>query len=179
MRLQFSELSLRLNSMPVRHCPCSLALAEMKGIYWLDYELDGIIEELGLRDESIAIRSTGCPNGCGRPYLGEIGLVRPRKYNLYLGAGLDGMRLNKLYRPAIPHEEIISEFTPCLRISQSIGSKVRHLVTFVFAKNMSRKLDKVLIFMIDDLGKSVPCTQKIFKALGKKTHSNPDCGISH
>ena len=55
-------------------------------------------------------------NGCGRPYLGEIGLVgkAPGKYNLYLGAGLDGMRLNKLYRPAISHDEIISELRPVL-----------------------------------------------------------------
>ena len=76
-------------------------------------ELDAIIDELGLRNESIAIRSTGCPNGCGRPYLGEIGLVgkAPGKYNLYLGAGLDGMRLNKLYKPAITHDEIVSELT--------------------------------------------------------------------
>jgi sulfite reductase (NADPH) hemoprotein beta-component len=79
-------------------------------------ELDQIITALGLRDESIAIRSTGCPNGCGRPYLGEIGLVgkSPGKYNLYLGAGLDGMRLNKLYRPAITNDEIVSELKPVL-----------------------------------------------------------------
>jgi sulfite reductase (NADPH) hemoprotein beta-component len=79
-------------------------------------ELESIIDRLGLRGESIAIRSTGCPNGCGRPYLGEIGLVgkAPGKYNLYLGAGLDGTRLNKLYRPAITHEEIVDELRPVL-----------------------------------------------------------------
>ena len=110
--------ALRLNSIACTALPtCSLALAESERyLPGLIDELDGIIGELGLRDESIAIRSTGCPNGCGRPYLGEIGLVgkAPGKYNLYLGAGLDGMRLNKLYRPAIPHEEIISELHPVL-----------------------------------------------------------------
>jgi len=110
--------ALRLNSIACAALPtCSLALAESERyLPSLIDELDGIIGELGLRDESIAIRSTGCPNGCGRPYLGEIGLVgkAPGKYNLYLGAGLDGMRLNKLYRPAIPHEEIISELRPVL-----------------------------------------------------------------
>ena len=61
--------------------------------------LDEILGEFGLREESITICSTGFLNGCGRPYLGEIGLVgkAPGKYNLYLGFGLDGMRLNKLY----------------------------------------------------------------------------------
>ena len=110
--------ALRLNSIACTALPtCSLALAESERyLPTLIDELDGIIAELGLRDESIAIRSTGCPNGCGRPYIGEIGLVgkAPGKYNLYLGAGLDGMRLNKLYRPAIPHEEIISEIRPVL-----------------------------------------------------------------
>jgi sulfite reductase (NADPH) hemoprotein beta-component len=114
-----SDLSgLRLNSIACTALPtCSLALAESERyLPHLIDELDAIIDGLGLRDESIAIRSTGCPNGCGRPYLGEIGLVgkAPGKYNLYLGAGLDGTRLNKLYKPAITHEEIVAELRPLL-----------------------------------------------------------------
>ena len=106
---------IRLNSIACTALPtCSLALAESERyLPKLVDELETIIDGLGLRDQSIAIRSTGCPNGCGRPYLGEIGLVgkAPGKYNLYLGAGLDGTRLNKLYRPAISHEEIVQELT--------------------------------------------------------------------
>ena len=109
---------IRLNSIACTALPtCSLALAESERyLPQLVDELESIIERLGLRGESIAIRSTGCPNGCGRPYLGEIGLVgkAPGKYNLYLGAGLDGTRLNKLYRPAITHEEIVDELRPVL-----------------------------------------------------------------
>jgi len=114
-----TELSaLRLNSIACTALPtCGLALAESERyLPGLIDELDQIIDELGLRSESIAIRSTGCPNGCGRPYLGEIGLVgkSPGKYNLYLGAGLDGTRLNKLYRQAITNDEIVSELKPVL-----------------------------------------------------------------
>ena len=109
---------IRLNSIACTALPtCSLALAESERyLPKLVDELETIIDRLGLRGESIAIRSTGCPNGCGRPYLGEIGLVgkAPGKYNLYLGAGLDGTRLNKLYRPAITHEEIVNELQPVL-----------------------------------------------------------------
>ncbi len=109
---------IRLNSIACTALPtCSLALAESERyLPELIDELELIIDQLGLRDQSIAIRSTGCPNGCGRPYLGEIGLVgkAPGKYNLYLGAGLDGTRLNKLYRPAITHEEIVNELKPVL-----------------------------------------------------------------
>jgi sulfite reductase (NADPH) hemoprotein beta-component len=110
--------ALRLNSISCTALPtCGLALAESERyLPGLIDELDQVIEELGLKDESIAIRSTGCPNGCGRPYLGEIGLVgkAPGKYNLYLGAGLDGTRLNKLYRQAITNDEIVSELKPVL-----------------------------------------------------------------
>ncbi len=109
---------LRLNSISCTALPtCSLAMAESERyLPSLMDELDEMLLGLGLKEESIAIRSTGCPNGCGRPYLGEIGLVgkAPGKYNLYLGAGLDGMRLNKLYRQAITHDEIVAELKPVL-----------------------------------------------------------------
>jgi len=74
------------------------------------------MEQAGLQEDEIIIRSTGCPNGCGRPYLGEIALVGkvPGKYNLYLGASFSGQRLNKLYRSSITHEEIIRELKPIL-----------------------------------------------------------------
>ncbi|HAQ58746.1 MAG TPA: NADPH-dependent assimilatory sulfite reductase hemoprotein subunit, partial [Opitutae bacterium] len=88
---------------------CGLALAESERyLPTLVTDLEVVLEEAGLRDDEIVIRSTGCPNGCGRPYLGEIGLVGkvPGKYNLYLGAGFDGERLNKLYRTSITHEQI-------------------------------------------------------------------------
>ena len=54
---------------------------------------------------------TGCPNGCARPYLAEIGLVGkgPGLYNLHLGAAWNGSRLNRLYRENIPESEILDE----------------------------------------------------------------------
>lgn len=96
---------------------CGLALAESERyLPSLVSDLEVILEEAGLQNDEIVIRSTGCPNGCGRPYLGEIGLVGkvPGKYNLYLGAGFDGERLNKLYRNSITHEQIIDELKPIL-----------------------------------------------------------------
>ena len=57
---------------------------------------------------------TGCPNGCARPYIAEIGLVGkgPNHYNLYLGASFAGDRLNKLYRENINEEEILASLDP-------------------------------------------------------------------
>ena len=96
---------------------CGLALAESERyLPNLVSDLEVILEEAGLQKDEIIIRSTGCPNGCGRPYLGEIGLVGkvPGKYNLYLGAGFDGERLNKLYLSSITHQEIIDALKPIL-----------------------------------------------------------------
>ncbi len=130
---------LRLNSIACTALPtCGLALAESERyLPHLIDELDSIINELGLKKDSIAIRSTGCPNGCGRPYLGEIGLVgkAPGKYNLYLGAGLDGTRLNKLYKPAITHEEIVSELRPILSDYASNRLDDERFGTFCIRKN--------------------------------------------
>ena len=79
--------------------------------------LDEILDEAGLRQDEIVIRMTGCPNGCARPYLAEIGLVGrgPGTYNLYLGAAFDGTRLNKLYRQDVGHDEIVAALRPLLQ----------------------------------------------------------------
>ena len=110
---------LRLNSMACVALPtCGLALAESERyLPQLISELDQIIEECGLRESEIVIRMTGCPNGCARPYLGEIGFVgrAPGKYNIYLGAAFDGSRLNKLYKPSVKSEEIVNELAPIIR----------------------------------------------------------------
>ena len=57
---------------------------------------------------------TGCPNGCARPYIAEIGLVGkgPGRYNLYLGAAFDGSRLSKLYAEDLEHDGIVAALDP-------------------------------------------------------------------
>lgn len=110
---------LRLNSMACVALPtCGLSLAESERyLPSLIDELDRVIEECGLRESEIVIRMTGCPNGCARPYLGEIGFVgrAPGKYNIYLGAAFDGSRLNKLYKPSVKSEDIVNELAPIIR----------------------------------------------------------------
>ena len=96
---------------------CGLALAESERyLPSLVTALEETLEQAGLQNDDIIIRSTGCPNGCGRPYLGEIGLVGkvPGKYNLYLGAGFGGERLNKLYKTSVTHDEIVETLQPIL-----------------------------------------------------------------
>lgn len=107
---------LRRNSMACVALPtCGLALAESER--YLPELLDALDERLaahGLSADEIVIRMTGCPNGCARPYLAEIGLVGkgPGRYNLYLGAAFDGSRMNKLYAEDLDHAGIIAALDP-------------------------------------------------------------------
>ncbi|WP_066059112.1 assimilatory sulfite reductase (NADPH) hemoprotein subunit [Robertmurraya korlensis] len=91
---------------------CGLAMAEAERyLPKLIDKIEDIVEENGLRDKEITIRMTGCPNGCARHALGEIGFIgkAPGKYNMYLGAAFDGSRLSKMYRENIGEEEILRE----------------------------------------------------------------------
>lgn len=96
---------------------CGLAMAEAERYLpvLLD-KLELIIDEAGLREKEIVIRMSGCPNGCSRPALGEIGFIgkAPGKYNMYLGASFTGDRLNKIYRENIEEEEILALLRPLI-----------------------------------------------------------------
>lgn len=111
--------ALRRNSMACVAFPtCGLAMAEAERYLpeLLD-KIEVILDENGLREQEIIIRMSGCPNGCSRPALGEIGFIgkAPGKYNMYLGAGFTGDRLNKLYRENIGEKEILDELNPMIK----------------------------------------------------------------
>lgn len=108
--------ALRQNSMACVALPtCGLAMAEAERyLPVLVGKIEETLDEAGLRDEEIIIRMSGCPNSCSRPALGEIGFIgkAPGKYNMYLGAGFAGDRLNKIYRENIGEEEILATLKP-------------------------------------------------------------------
>jgi len=89
---------------------CPLAMAEAER-YLSEFvtRIDELLARLGLGDAPILVRISGCPNGCSRPYLGEIALVGkgPGRYNLMLGADARGQRLNRLHRENIGESEIL------------------------------------------------------------------------
>ncbi len=110
--------ALRLNAMACVALPtCGLAMAEAER-YLPEFigKLEKIVVEAGLPDQLINIRMTGCPNGCARPYLGEIGLTGKAlgKYNLYLGADFSGQRLNRLYLENVDEKTILDTLKPMI-----------------------------------------------------------------
>ena len=107
--VQFSGLRLS-SSACVAFPTCGLAMAESERyLPELISKLEDCLEENGLRQDSIVMRMTGCPNGCARPWLAEVAFVGKAygAYNMYLGGGYHGQRLNKLYRSSIAEEEIL------------------------------------------------------------------------
>ncbi len=91
---------------------CGLAMAESERyLPQLLPKLEALLDQHGLRDEPIVLRLSGCPNGCSRPYLGEIALVGRAmgRYDLRLGADFIGQRLNRPLRENIDEAEILRE----------------------------------------------------------------------
>ncbi len=106
-----SASTLRRNAIACVALPtCGLAMAESERYMptLLD-KIEAILAENGLSDEPITVRMSGCPNGCSRPYIAEIGLTgrAPGKYNLYLGGGFHGERLNRMIRENVGEPVIL------------------------------------------------------------------------
>lgn len=115
--VQFSGLRLS-SSACVAFPTCGLAMAESERyLPVLITKLENCLEESGLRQDSIVMRMTGCPNGCARPWLAEVAFVGKAfgAYNMYLGGGYHGQRLNKLYRSSIKEDEILAIMKPLLK----------------------------------------------------------------
>jgi len=103
----------RLNSMACVAFPtCPLAMAEAERyLPGLVTDVEGLLSKHNVADEHIILRVTGCPNGCGRAMLAEIGLVGkgPGKYNMYLGGNHAGTRVPKLYKDGVDEAGILTE----------------------------------------------------------------------
>ncbi len=102
-------------------CPalptCGLALAESER-YVPEFLglVDNLLNDTGLAGEEVIVRMTGCPNGCARPYMAELGIVgkSPDKYVVYLGGNVAGTRLARLYNQTVPATEMADQLRPLI-----------------------------------------------------------------
>lgn len=110
---------LHLNALACVALPtCSLAMAEAeRALPQLVAALDKLLAETGLERENVRFRVTGCPNGCARSVLAEVGLIgkAPGRYNLHLGGDVRGQRLNALYRENLDLPAILTALAPLFR----------------------------------------------------------------
>jgi len=103
-------------------CPaiptCGLAISESeRALPGIVDELEGVLRQLGLEEERLSVRMTGCPNGCVRPYQSDIGIVGRSgdKYAVFVGGHLLGHRLNFLFQDLVPRGQIVTILLPLLR----------------------------------------------------------------
>ena len=108
----------RLASMACPALPtCGLALAESeRTMPGLLTRMEGLLAELGLQEEELIVRMTGCPNGCARPYMAEVAFVGkgPNRYQIYLGGNEPSTRLNRLYKDSVKGDDLLNELRPLL-----------------------------------------------------------------
>lgn len=102
-------------------CPalptCGLAITESeRALPDIIRDLDSVLQELGLENEKLSVRMTGCPNGCSRPYVADIGFVGRslNKYSIFIGGDPSGTRLNEKYKDLVEQEDLIDEVRPLL-----------------------------------------------------------------
>jgi len=125
----------RQNSMACVALPtCALAMAEAERyLPTLVTKVEDLLAKHNIPEEHFVMRMTGCPNGCGRPFLAEVGFVgkAPGKYNMYLGAKNNGMRLNKMYRENIGEAEILTILDELIGLWASNGQADERFGDFV------------------------------------------------
>lgn len=142
--------ALRRNSMACVALPtCGLAMAESERyLPTLLDKIESILDEAGLREEEIVIRMTGCPNGCARPALAELSFIgkAPGRYNMYLGGGFSGNRLNKMYRENIDETQILAELRPILNRYAKEREEGEHFGDFVIRTGYVKEVRSGLDF---------------------------------
>jgi sulfite reductase (NADPH) hemoprotein beta-component len=128
---------------------CTLAFAEAERyLPSLITKIEAILAESDLTNDDILIRMTGCPNGCGRPFLGEIGLVGRSlgKYNLYLGAGFTGNRLNTLYKEMLDETEILKELSDIIPLYAEERLPGERFGDFTVRKGLVKAAQEIAVF---------------------------------
>jgi len=107
---------LRRNALACPALPtCGLAITEAeRALPHLVEEIEGTLEEVGIPQEPISMRITGCPNGCARPYVAELAFVGRslNKYVIYLGGNVTGTRIARPFKDVVPADKLASTMKP-------------------------------------------------------------------
>jgi sulfite reductase (NADPH) hemoprotein beta-component len=90
--------------------------------------IEKLCGQAGLNGEEIIVRSTGCPNGCARPYMAELAFVgkAPGRYQVWLGGNASGTRLNRVWKEMLKEAELEAELGPVLTrfaVERSAGER--------------------------------------------------------
>lgn len=137
-----SELGIRRTAMACPALPtCGLAVAEAeRALPGILEKVEGELATLGLEREALSIRMTGCPNGCARPRMGDIGIVGRSLdvYDIYIGGDAANTRLNELYAQGIKGEALVELLRPALELWQSERSPGESFGDFAHRRGVAK-----------------------------------------
>ncbi|QCI19981.1 MAG: assimilatory sulfite reductase (NADPH) hemoprotein subunit [Buchnera aphidicola (Brevicoryne brassicae)] len=136
--------NLRLNSMACVSFPtCPLAMAEAERVLsFFITKLENIMLTYSVEKETIIFRISGCPNGCGRSLLSEIGLIGKSigRYNLYIGGNRIGSRIPKIYKENITTKEILVHLEYLIKTWSIQRKKEEDFGDFIVRKGIVKKI---------------------------------------
>ncbi|QCI21142.1 assimilatory sulfite reductase (NADPH) hemoprotein subunit [Buchnera aphidicola (Hyperomyzus lactucae)] len=136
--------SLRQNSMACVSFPtCPLAMAEAERVLsFFITQLENIMLKYHVENETIIFRISGCPNGCGRSLLAEIGLIGKSmgRYNLYIGGNRIGNRIPKIYKENITEKEILIHLENLIKIWSNKRKKQEDFGDFIIRKGIVKEI---------------------------------------
>ena len=137
-------------------CPalptCGLAITESERILpEVLRRIDGLLQSLGI-SKSVLVRMTGCPNGCARPYMAEVGLVGSgvNQYQLWLGGTPNLTRLARPYLQRMPLDELESHLGPLLQAWKRDGRPRSSLGDFIALAGIEKVSKLVGAELIDE-----------------------------
>lgn len=142
---QATASPLRLHSLSCVAFPtCGLAMAESERyLPTLIDKIDRLLSHHEIANTPITIRMTGCPNGCARPYIAEIGLVGkgPGRYTLFLGAGFHGERIGAPYLDNANETEVLQALDPLLKVYAAERESGEHFGDFLVRSGVSKRIE--------------------------------------
>jgi len=116
VKIEKQASALHANSMACPALPtCGLSLAESERyLPGLIDRIENLLNEVGVGGEEIVIRMTGCPNGCARPYMAELGFVgrSPGAYQVWFGGNESSTRLNRVWKEKVKDADMETELRP-------------------------------------------------------------------
>jgi sulfite reductase (NADPH) hemoprotein beta-component len=136
--------NVRQNSMACVSFPtCPLAMAEAERVLsFFITKLENIMLKYNVAKETIIFRISGCPNGCGRSLLSEIGLIGKSigRYNLYIGGNRIGSRIPKIYKENITEKEILINLDFLIKIWSNHRQQAEDFGDFTIRKGIIKKV---------------------------------------
>jgi sulfite reductase (ferredoxin) len=136
------ELGIRRNAMACPALPtCGLAVAEAERVLpGILEKVEGELAALGLEREALSIRMTGCPNGCARPRMGDIGIVGRSLdvYDIYIGGDAANTRLNEPYAQSVKSKGLVEALRPALELWQSERSPGESFGDFTHRRGIAK-----------------------------------------